>query len=96
MGDYWMDEQKELFISFKEMLALVHAIRTLPDDIRDARVDTCVDSKVMIGAWESQGGRTSLQLMRVKKQLFHEVSSRNIQLSLQYVESDNNRADAPS
>ena len=96
MGDYWNDEQKELFISSKEMLALVHAIRALPEEIRDARVDACVDSKVMIGAWEGQGGKTSLQLIRVTKQLFREVSSRNIQISLQYVESDKNKADAPS
>ena len=80
MSNYWNNDQKELFISSKEMLALVHAIRALPDEIR---VDACVDSKVMIGAWESQGGKTSLQLMRVTKLLFHEVSSRNIQLSLQ-------------
>ena len=96
MGDYWNDEQKELFISSKEMLALVHAIRALPEEIRDARVDACVDSKVMIGAWEGQGGKTSLQLIRVTKQLFREVSSRNIQISLQYVESDKNKVEAPS
>ena len=54
MGDYWTDEHEELFISSKEMLALVHAIRALPDNIRDARVDACVDSKVMIGKARGQ------------------------------------------
>lgn len=72
---------------------MVHAIRALPEEIRDARVDACVDSKVMIGAWEGQGGKTSLQLMQVTKQLFREVSSRNIQLSLQYVESNKNKSE---
>ena len=96
MGDYWNAEQKDLFISSKEMLALVHATRALPEEIRDARVDACLDSKVIIGAWEGQGGKTSLQLMQVTKQLYLEVSSRNIQLSLQYVESNKNKADAPS
>ena len=57
MGDYWTDEQKELFISSKEMLALVHAIRVLPEEIRDVRVDACVDSKVMIDIWEAKGAR---------------------------------------
>ena len=95
MGDYWNDEQKELFISSKEMLALVHAIRALPEEIRNARVDACIDSKGMIGAWEGQGGKTSLQLMGVTKQLFHEVTSQ-YSASLQYVESDKNKADAPS
>ena len=93
MGNYWNDEQKDLFISSKEILALVHAIRVLPEEIRNARVDACVDSKVVIGAWEGQGDKTSLQLMRVTKQLFREVSSRNTQLS---VESNKNKTDAPS
>ena len=51
------DEQKELFISSKEMLALVHAIRVLPEEIRDVRVDACVDSKAMIDIWEAKGAR---------------------------------------
>lgn len=69
------------------MKALVYAIRAFPDNIRNSRLDAFVDSQVMIGAWESQGGKTSLELVRITKQLFWEVSSRNIHLNLQYVES---------
>ena len=73
MGDYWNDKQKDLFISSKKILALVHAIRVLKEEIRDATVHACIDSKVMSGAWEVQGGKTSNQLMRITKQLFREV-----------------------
>ena len=49
-GDYWNDEQRELFISSKEMLELVHAVKALPEEIRNCRMDALVDSRVMIGA----------------------------------------------
>ena len=78
-GDYCNDEQRELFISSKEMLALVHAVKALLEEIRNCTMDALVGSCVMIGAWEGQGGKTSPQLMRVTKELFFEVSSRNIQ-----------------
>lgn len=50
----------------------------------------------MIEAWEGQGCKTSPQLTRVTRELFFAVSSRNIQLSLQYVESLRNKAGASS
>lgn len=84
------------FFSSKEMLALVHALKALLEEIRNCRMDALADSRVMIGAWEGQGGKTSPQLMRVTKELFFAVSPRNIQLDLQYVESQKNKADAPS
>ena len=74
------------------MLALVHAVKALPEEIRNCRMDALVDSRVIIGA----GGQISPQLMRVTKELFFAVSSRNIQLDLQYVESQKNKADAPA
>ena len=68
--DYWNPDQRELFISSKEMLALVHAIKALPHEIRNGRLDAYVDSQVMIGAWNAQGSKKSPQLTRVTKQLF--------------------------
>ena len=94
--DYWNPDQRELFISSKEMLALVHAIKALPQEIRNGRLDAYVDSQVMIGAWNAQGSKKSPQLTRVTKQLFFALSSRNIQLNLQYLPSQENQADAPS
>ena len=95
-GDYWEEDQAELFISTKEMLALVLAIKALPETIRNCRVDANVDSKVVIASWEGQGSKTSSQLTTAIKQLFVGLSSRNIQLNLAYVPSKENLADAPS
>ncbi|KAL9972926.1 hypothetical protein ACROYT_G019322 [Oculina patagonica] len=94
--DYWNPDQRELFISSKKMLALVYAIKALPQEIRNARLDAYVDSQVMIGAWNAQGSKKSPQLTNVTKQLFFALSSRNIQLNLQYLPSRENQADAPS
>ena len=95
-GDYWTPDEMELFISSKEMLALVHAVRALPQGVRDCRFDAYVDSQVLIGAWDSQGSKISPQLTKVTKQLFFILSSRNIQLNLSYLPSQENLADAPS
>ena len=95
-GDYWNYEQRELFVSSKKMLALVHATKALPEEIWNCKMDALAGSRVVIGAWEGQGGKTSPQLMRVTKELFFAVSSRNLQLDLHYVESQKNKADAPS
>ena len=86
-GDYWAPDEGELFISSKEMLALVHAVRALPQRVRDCRLETYVDSQVLIGAWDSQGSKISPQLTKVTKQLFFVLSSRNIQLNLSYLPS---------
>lgn len=63
------------------MLALVHAIKALPQEIRNGRLDAYVDSQVMIGAWNVQGSKKSRQLTRVTKQLVFALSSLKIQLS---------------
>ena len=39
LGDYWYSDQLSLFISSKEMLALVYAIKALPDSIHNCRID---------------------------------------------------------
>ena len=77
-------------------MALVYARRAFLDNICNSRVDAFVDSQVIIGAWASRGGKSSLELVRVIKKFFMEVSERNIHLSLHFVESCVNEADAPS
>jgi len=96
-GDYWSLDERELFISSKEMLALKHAVRALPKWVRNCRLDTYVDRQVYINAWNAQGSRKSPQLTKVTKQLFlSSLSSRNIQVNLLYLPSQENHADAPS
>ena len=95
-GDSWNDQERLLNISTKETLALVHALKALPSDIRDCRVDALVDIKVLIDTWEGQGSKKSPELASVTKKLFFVVSSHNIQISLTHVPSSQNPADGPS
>lgn len=95
VGDYWSEQQRQLNISTKEMLALVNTVKALPACIKDCRLDAFVDSKVLIGAWEGQGSR-SAQLTKATKELFWVLSDRNLQLCLSYVRSSDNLADDPS
>ena len=94
--DFWNDQERLLNISTKETLALVNALKALPSDIRDCRVDALVDSKVLIDTWEVQGSKKSRKLTSVTKKLFFVLSSRNIQISLTHVPSSENSADGPS
>jgi len=78
------------------MLALVNALKAPPATIKDCRIDVDVDSRVLIDAWEGQGSKNSPQLSKVTKDLFFELSERNLQLPLSHVKSSNNPADGPS
>lgn len=55
LGDYWSDQEKELNIPSKEMLAMCHALEASPKHIRDCRVDLQVDSRVAMDTYYGQG-----------------------------------------
>ena len=94
--DYWSQEELCLDISSREMLALVYAIKALPDGIKDCRIDASIDSMAVLGAWQGSGSRRSPQLTSATKRLYFALSSRNVQLNLSYVPSKENVADFPS
>ena len=94
--DFCRDNEKELDIATKEVLALANVVESLPPWVKNCRLDASVDSQVLIGVWEGEGSRKSRQLCSVTKHLFKLVSQRNLQLELSYVRSGENEADAPS
>ena len=83
--DFWRDNEKELDIATKEVLALANVVEALPPWVKNCRLDASVDSQVLIGVWEGEGRRKSRQLCSVTKHLFKLVSQRNLQLELSYV-----------
>jgi hypothetical protein len=91
-----MPSELLLNISTKEMLALVHALKGVPENITDCRVDAQVDSQVVIDTFEGQGSRTSPELTVATKELFMVLSARNLQLRLSHAPSAQNKADSPS
>lgn len=96
VGDYWNENERKLDIASKELLSLTNTIETLPPWVKHCRLDASVDSMVLIGVWEGQGSKKSLELTRITKRLFGILSRRNIQLQLSYVQSSVNEADTPS
>lgn len=94
--DYWSVEEKSLNISTKELLALSNALRSVPKEIRDCRVDVQVDSQVVIDTINGQGSKSSPQLTAATKELFFLLRDRNLQIKLSHVPSALNLADSPS
>lgn len=95
MSDYWSNEEKEWDIAVKEATAIDRLLCACEDLLRNTRVDASVDSRVVIDAWNAQGGRSS-PLNTALKRLFHTTLRLNVVLKLSFVASEDNPADFPS
>ena len=92
IGDYWTEDPRMEHINVKEMYAVVLAIQSLPDEVRDCRIDVNVDNQVTLNSWHGRGPK-SVRLTQVARLLFHEVTDRNVLLEMTYVPSGANSAD---
>lgn len=93
-SDFWEDNDDRP-IHLKEAHALLLALRSILPDIIGHRVDVLTDSKALLFAWQNQGGRDKA-LTDFVKQIFQLVYENKIHLSLSYIPSKANPADAPS
>ena len=96
IGDYWSSSELRQDISCKELLAVFYALVSLPNNVRDCRVDIQVDSMVVLHVINGHGSKKSSQLTTLTKQLYTHLAERNIQLEVKYVPSASNPADTPS
>ncbi len=94
MGDYWKagDDRP---IHLKEASALLLSLQSVASGYRDHRVDVFVDNMALQLAWQN-GGCRDQELARILKRIFGLVRAFNIDLSLFYISSEENPADAPS
>lgn len=92
IGDYWTEDLRKEHINVKELYAVLQAIRSLPDSVRDCRVDVNVDNQVTLHTWQGRGPK-SLKLTQVARLLFHVITERNLSLQMTYVPSGSNPAD---
>ena len=93
-GDFW-DSNDKRPIHLKEADAIIKVLQSLSTSIANHRVDLYTDNMSVIYSWENQGGRDSA-LNTLIKTLFQLVLNLNVKLSLHYVPSSQNKADAPS
>ena len=95
-GDYWSPEVQQMTdICYKEALALYFVLLSVLDALWDHRVDVQVDSQSLYHTWTGLKAK-SLALIGVLKLIFSLTLEANFDLTLQWVPSKRNLADAPS
>ena len=95
--DYWCPEDLATpgGIAVKEAKALFKTLSAFHADIFNSKVDAYVDNSNLIDFWNNEGGK-NLFLTDEIKDLFRLSLKLNIILTLHYVPSKLNEADAPS
>ena len=93
--DYWDDESRKLPIAIREALALLYTLQAGQNVIRNTRVDAHTDNMTFLQSWKKLGGKNR-QLNNVLKRLYSATLENNVHLTLQYIPSCSNPADAPS
>ena len=67
----------------------------MSSEIKGHRVDAHVDNMVVVQAWGSKGCK-DIALARILKSIFTVITELNADLSIRYIPSAQNPADAPS
>ena len=93
--DYWSSVDSSQPIIIREALALKNTLRAGAACLAASRVDAHVDSLPLVRAWTNQGIK-SKALTDVVQAIYETSLQFNIALSLVYVPSKGNFADAPS
>ena len=79
----------------KETEAVIKTLLTLGQSIAHHRVDVLTDSMALIGAWNRQGSKNT-SFNALLTELFRITVDFDLELQLQYVNTKDNPADAPS
>ena len=95
LRDYWMADLMPRDICVKEAMAVLFAISAFADSFRDHRVDVFSDNEGVVHAWSGLRAR-SPDLVEVLRSLFLLCCEFNVSLSLHWVSTLENEADAPS
>lgn len=94
VSDFW-PQNDDRAIHLKEAHALVNTLRSVPDRVRNHRVDAYVDNLACVFAWENQKGKDP-QLNNIMKELYNFTVDFNMDLKLIYIPSKSNPADSVS
>ena len=92
VGDYWGEDIRGEHKNVKEMWAILKDLQSLPEDIRDCRIDAKVDNIVAFHSWSGRGPR-SRALTQISQLIFQFLMTRNLSLDMPFVPSNSNQAD---
>ena len=93
--DYWATDLISADIHVKEAVAVLLAISAFADHFRNLRIDVFCDNQIVVNAWSGLKAHSS-DLVGVLRSLFLLCCEFNISLSLIWVPTSANPADAPS
>jgi hypothetical protein len=93
--DSWTEPTLSQPIHVKESVALSRTLLALADEVRNHRVDVHVDSRILLDCWQRQYTR-SPDMLSALKELFWVTVRLNLSLSLKYIPTTQNPADALS
>jgi hypothetical protein len=94
ISDYFKEGDTRA-IHLKETQALINVIRSLSSKLQDCRLFVKTDNKALEGVWKRQGSRHS-DFNELLQQLFQLTVQYNLDLHLDYINTKENPADAPS
>ena len=94
VSDYFLREDNRP-IHIKETVAVINTLKTLGTDITGSRVDLLVDNQSLIAAYKGQGSKVR-EFNDLLKELFELTVKFNIDLKMDYINTSENPADAPS
>ena len=94
MFDFWQADDPRP-IHLKEADALLRALQASKDVTKDTRVIAHVDNRVVVDAWNNFRSRKE-DLNILLLQLFQYTVDQNCDLNIVYINTKDNRADAPS
>ncbi|KAK3731622.1 hypothetical protein QZH41_004874 [Actinostola sp. cb2023] len=95
LRDYWPEHLAHCPIVIKEAYALIFTLRAARYSITNARLDVHTDNMAFMLSWRKQGGKSS-QLNIALKELHRILWESGASMTLSYVPSSANPADAPS
>ena len=95
LRDYWPEHLAHCPIVIKEAYALIFTLRAARYSITNARLDVHTDNMAFMLSWRKQGGKSS-QLNTALKELHLILWESGASMTLSYVPSSANPADAPS
>ena len=95
LSDYWSEGQRDLPIMIKEALALKNTLLSLGEKIANKRLHAQCDNQAVVFSWERQYSKCP-ELNAIFKEIFQIIFKQKCSLTLVYVGTSQNPADAPS
>lgn len=84
-GDFWSPVESNLHINVLELLAIKHALMSIPPHIKNTHIRIRSDNTTALAYVGKMGGTRNKALSDIAIQIWNQATSNNIQLSCQHI-----------